>query len=126
MTNNEFHAAVPVLASEDVKASVDYFVRVLGFEPDFSWGEPPAYAGVSAGDVEVYFAHDPATVAAIREKGLAPDVFFWVRDIDGLYARHQAAGAEIVEPLAERPWGARQYVVREPQGYRLKIAAPVR
>jgi len=30
--------------------------------------------------------------------------------------------AVIAEELAERPWGVRQYVVREPNGYNLKVA----
>jgi uncharacterized glyoxalase superfamily protein PhnB len=108
-----------------VAGSVDYFVGKLGFESDFGWGDPPVYAGVRAGDVEIYFTHDPATSSAIRERGLAPDVFLWVSDIDRVYARHCANGAEIVEELSERPWGARQYVVREPNGYHLKIAQSV-
>jgi uncharacterized glyoxalase superfamily protein PhnB len=124
MADGEFHSAVPVIATEDVAASVDYFVRTLGFAPDFTWGDPPVYAGVRAGGAEVYLTHDPATSRAIRERGLAPDVFLWVTGIDGVYARHRAQGAEIIEALSDRPWGARQYVVREPNGYHLKIAEP--
>jgi uncharacterized glyoxalase superfamily protein PhnB len=125
MPKSPYHSAVPVIATEDVAASVDYFVRKLGFDSDFRWGDPPVYAGVRAGEVEIYFTHDPATSRAIRERGLAPDLFLWVNDVDDIYARHRANGAEIVEDLAERPWGARQYVVREPNGYHLKIAQAV-
>jgi len=32
------------------------------------------------------------------------------------------AGARMSEPLSTRPWGVRQYVIEEPNGYRLKIA----
>jgi uncharacterized glyoxalase superfamily protein PhnB len=45
-----------------------------------------------------------------------------VKDIDRVYHQHQASGAEIVEPLGTRPWGIRQYVVRDPNGYHVKIA----
>src|SRR5690348_3620282 len=103
-----FHSAVPVISTEDVAASVDYFVRTLGFAPDFTWGDPPVYAGVKAGSAEIYLAHDPAMSRAIREHRLAPDVFLWVTGIDGIYAQHLAQGAEIVEVLSTRPWGARQ------------------
>lgn len=123
-TDSAFHSAVPVIATEDVAGSVDYFVGTLGFAPDFMWGDPPVYAGVKAGNAEIYLTHDPATSRAIRERGLAPDVFLWVTGIDGIYAQHRAQGADIVEVLSERPWGARQYVVREPNGYHLKIAEP--
>ena len=80
------------------------------------------YAGVKAGDAELYITHDPETAAAIRERRLAPDVFLWVSDIEKVYDQHRANGAVIAEELAERPWGVRQYVVREPNGYNLKVA----
>jgi uncharacterized glyoxalase superfamily protein PhnB len=122
VADGAFHSAVPVIATEDVAGSVEYFVRTLGFARDFVWGDPPVYAGVKAGSAEIYLTHDAATSRAIRERGLAPDVFLWVTEIDGIYAEHCARGADIVEALSERPWGARQYVVREPNGYHLKIA----
>ena len=100
-TDSAFHSAVPVIATEDVAGSVDYFVGTLGFAPDFMWGDPPVYAGVKAGNAEIYLTHDPATSRAIRERGLAPDVFLWVTGIDGIYAQHRAQGADIVEVLSE-------------------------
>jgi hypothetical protein len=39
-----------------------------------------------------------------------------------VYAQHRAAKADIAEELTMRPWGVRQYVVREPNGYLLKVA----
>lgn len=125
MGKARIHSAVPVIATDDVQASVEYFVRTLGFDADFVWGDPPVYAGVTSGEVEIYFAKDPATAAAIRQHALAPDLFLWVRGIDALYAQHTAAGATIAEPLTDKPWGARQYVLRDPNGYHLKFAEPL-
>ena len=53
---------------------------------------------------------------------MAPDIYLWIEDIDAIYARHRASNAEIVDDLAVKPWGTRQYTVLEPNGYRLKIA----
>jgi len=47
-----------------------------------------------------------------------------VRGIDQVYDAHREREVEIVEELATRPWGVRQYVVREPNGYHLKVAEP--
>jgi len=117
-----FRGAVPVICTADVAGAVRYFEQTLGFEQDWIWGDPPVYAGVKAGDAELYITHDPETAAAIRERRLAPDVFLWVSDIEKVYDQHRANGAVIAEELAERPWGVRQYVVREPNGYNLKVA----
>jgi uncharacterized glyoxalase superfamily protein PhnB len=111
-----------VICTEDVDASLQYLEQTLGFVEQFRWGEPTVYAGVKAGDALLYVCHDPAMASAIREHGLGPDIFLWVEGVDAVYAMHSARGADIVEAVSDRPWGARQYVVREPNGYRLKIA----
>lgn len=119
-----YSAAVPVIATADVSGTIRYFEQKLGFEQQWSWGSPPVYAGVKAGGAILYITHDLDTAAAIKERRLAPDVFLWVKQIDQVYEQHRARNAEIVEELSERPWGVRQYVVREPNGYHLKVAEP--
>ena len=122
MPVSNYTSAVPVISASDVAATVAYFEQTHGFKQPWSWGEPPVYAGIKAGGAILYVTHDPELATAIRERGLAPDIFLWVRDIDTIYDQHRSQGAEITEELKERPWGVRQYVVREPNGYRLKIA----
>ncbi|MBZ5595130.1 MAG: VOC family protein [Acidobacteriia bacterium] len=123
MTKN-YSAAVPVISTSNVIETVRYFEQTLGFEQQWIWGDPPVYAGLKAGGATLYITHDPDTANAIGERGLAPDIFLWVSDIDSVYEQHRANDADIVEQLATRVWGARQYVIREPNGYRLKVAEP--
>jgi catechol 2,3-dioxygenase-like lactoylglutathione lyase family enzyme len=122
MAGAEFGIAVPVVATADVRTTVEWFEKTLGFEQQWSWGDPPVYAGIKAGGAMLYVSLDPELAGTISERRLAPDIFLWVRDIDAVYDRHRANGAAIEEQLNRRPWGVRQYVIREPNGYRLKIA----
>ena len=115
-------SAVPVIATEDVMETVRYFEEVLGFEKQWTWGDPPEYAGLKAGDALLYVNYDPDMADAIGEDGLAPEIFLWVEGINEVYEQHRSCGAEVIEELCERPWGAKQYVVLEPNGYRIKIA----
>ena len=39
-----------------------------------------------------------------------------VDDVDALYERARAAGAEIVYPITEEEWGLRRFFVRDPNG----------
>jgi catechol 2,3-dioxygenase-like lactoylglutathione lyase family enzyme len=122
MPLTNFNSAVPVIATSDVLGTIQYFEGTLGFKQQWIWGDPPVYAGVRAGGALLYVSHDPGLASTLKERGLTPDIFLWVSDIDTVYARHRAACADIIEELAPRPWGVRQYVVREPNGYLLKIA----
>jgi catechol 2,3-dioxygenase-like lactoylglutathione lyase family enzyme len=122
MIPHNFSFAVPVIATADVLATVRYFEQTLGFKQQWLWGDPPVYAGIRAGGALLYVTHDPALATTIKERSLSPDIFLWVNDIDSVYAQHRSGHADITEELTTRPWGVRQYVVREPNGYLLKMA----
>jgi len=117
--------SVPVVSTSDVRSTVDYYSRVLGFKEHFVFGEPPVYAGVERDGVLLYVTHDPRMAALLKSSDLHPDIFLWVQDVDAVFADHRARGANIIEEVSDRPWDARQYVLEDPNGYRLKIAEPI-
>jgi uncharacterized glyoxalase superfamily protein PhnB len=45
-----------------------------------------------------------------------PNISIEVDDLDAVYARAQAAGAEIIYPLTSEDWGLRRFFVRDPNG----------
>jgi uncharacterized glyoxalase superfamily protein PhnB len=45
-----------------------------------------------------------------------PDVSIEVEDVDRVYERARAAGAEIIDPLTDEEWGLRRFFVRDPNG----------
>lgn len=101
----------PGLRVADVPAAAEFYVGKLGFTLGFTWGEPVAMAGVNLGDVQLFLERGPPSGGAA--------VYFVVGDADELYAFHRANGVEILEPLDDRPYGLRDYMVRDPHGYRL-------
>jgi predicted enzyme related to lactoylglutathione lyase len=48
--------------------------------------------------------------------GVHPDISIEVDDVDEVFARAVAAGAEIVYPLTDEDWGLRRFFVRDPNG----------
>jgi hypothetical protein len=84
--------------------------RRLGFE--IAWLDPGKEIGaVSRGKVAIFFRK--------RTQPFEPAVH-WVfaEDIDATYQELQALGANIVQPLAEMPWGLRQFTVEDLDGNR--------
>ncbi|HMD85684.1 MAG TPA: hypothetical protein VKO18_13400, partial [Terriglobia bacterium] len=43
---------------------VEFCVNKLGFQPAFTWGEPPTFAGVSLGKVQIFLAKGSPTPRA--------------------------------------------------------------
>jgi hypothetical protein len=52
-------------------------------------------------------------------------VSFMVGDADALYEFHRSQGVEVVEPIDDRPYGIRDYGVRDLHGYHLSFGHPL-
>src|SRR5437764_13049596 len=94
------------LSAADIDAAVRFYTTKLGFKLGFTWGEPPTFAGVNLGDVQVFLQQ-----ATPDPKGCS--VYFMVDDADALYEFHRAGGVEIVEPPGDRQYGIRDYTARD-------------
>ena len=101
---------VPELPVADVERAQQYYRDTLGFE--IGWLYPSKEIGaVSRGDVAIFFRR--------REPPFEPAVH-WVfaRDVDVTYDELKSLGANIVEPLQNKPWGLRQFTVDDLDGNR--------
>ncbi|RIH74833.1 Glyoxalase/Bleomycin resistance protein/Dioxygenase superfamily protein [Calidithermus terrae] len=109
----------PILAVNDVDASVAFYTRKLGFKHDFSFDGPDgksAFAFVSLGQCSIGLSRAQGLEA--RGQGVVlmayvPQDF----DLEAYYADVQAKGVAVVEPLQEQYWGDRSFTVHDPDGY---------
>lgn len=115
---------VPIVTTADLPATRAFYVDLLGFEVCFDHG---AYLGVRAG------GKGSPELGFMVPDDEAPEVFtgggvclaISVADADREHARLVAAGAEIVQPPTDRPWGARSFVLRDPNGVALYVSHPI-
>jgi catechol 2,3-dioxygenase-like lactoylglutathione lyase family enzyme len=104
----------PGLAVSDIAAALEFYSQKLGFQPAFTWGEPPTFAGVNIGRRQMFLAKGTPTPST--ETGA---IYFLVGDADQLYEFHRANGVEIARTIDDRSYGIRDYVVRDLYGYQL-------
>src|SRR5262245_1685923 len=90
----------------DLAAAVDYYTIQLGFTHAFSWGEPPSLAGVNLGDAQIFLETGTPAPSACS-------LYFVIGDADELYEFHRTNGVAIVTAPGDRPWGLRDYTVRD-------------
>ena len=110
----------PILAVKNILETVTYWHEVLGFPGKWTWGDPPDHGGVSWQGVFIQFTLS----SELAEKSKGNSIWIRVKNIEALYAIHQAKKVEIVAPLEHKPWGFAEYVVKEINGYYLRFAAP--
>lgn len=78
----QIHSTVPVICTNDIASSIAYYTNILGFSPDFEFGDPVVYAGVKSGEAEIYFAYDPAAIAVMRSENFRPEIFIWLSNAE--------------------------------------------
>jgi GNAT superfamily N-acetyltransferase len=107
----------PIFPVADVVATVRYYRDVLGFAEEWVWGTPPDFGGVRWGKVGAMFALQSGPDAKVGGQWHS----FFVEGIDALYSLHSHNGATIYSPLEAKPWGLREYTVRDLNGHYLRF-----
>jgi catechol 2,3-dioxygenase-like lactoylglutathione lyase family enzyme len=102
----------------DLETAVDFYADKLGFERSFTWGDPPTFAGVKLGDVQMFLQKGPPNPSGCS-------VYFAVGNADELYEFQHANGVEVVQAPGDREYGLRDYSVRDLYGYVLTFGHPL-
>lgn len=111
-------------STEKLQESKDFYLRhfgfLLAFESDWyvELVTPDRRAGIS-------FTL-PQREAGEFFNGRGVILSFEVEDADAEYARLQSEGVSISQPLEDKPWGERSFVVNDPNGLHIYIYAPTR
>lgn len=110
--------AEPQLFVSDIGAACAFFEQQLGFTVVFSHGEPPFYGQVRRDSVRLNLRHvdDPVFTGAVREDDQLLSASITVEQVKALYTEYVAADVEFHQTLKRQPWGANQFVVRDPDG----------
>jgi catechol 2,3-dioxygenase-like lactoylglutathione lyase family enzyme len=124
------------LPHDDPDVSLAFYRDTLGFEVrnDVGYGgmrwitvgpadqpgtsivlEPPAADGCGITDDE------RRTIAEMMAKGSYAHIILATADLDGVFARLQASGADVVQEPAEQPYGVRDCAFRDPAGNLIRI-----
>ena len=123
------------LPHDDLDASLAFYRDTLGFEVrnDVEYGGmhwitvgpadqpgtsivlyPPAAAPGVTDD-------ERRTIAEMMAKGTYASIMLATPDLDAVFERAQATGAEVMQEPTDQPWGARDCAFRDPAGNTVRI-----
>lgn len=107
-------SVIPVLAYPDVRAAVEWLCGALGFRERLRIGEHRAQ-----------LVYGNGAVIVTQGEPCGGSVHVAVGDADAHRDVAVAAGARVVSPPTEYPFGERQYTVEDPSGYRWTFSQSV-
>ncbi|WP_432797480.1 VOC family protein [Poriferisphaera sp. WC338] len=122
-------SVAPVLLVKDVMAAAAYYRDQLGFEYEYFYGNPASFCIV----------HRDVCCVMLREvedaKHVVPhcevvsemwNVYVWVDDVDQMFKEMKVRGAEMDGEIVTRPYGVREFGVRDLDGYGIRFGMEVR
>lgn len=107
----------PELPAANIEQAVNYYERKLGFEVASLMPEIE-YAIVERDGVAIHLFADHAARSAIG-------VHIFTRDLEQLFLELEDNGAAITQPIEQKPWGNREFRVRDEFGNELKFTEPL-
>lgn len=126
-----FPRVVPELAYRDVGAALDWLSTVFGFRELLRHTLPDgrvSHADLrTAGGGVVMLTGSQGELRSPADGAHAcVKVIVFVDDVDEHFAAVEAAGAAALQRPADKPWGLRQYLVRDPEGHLWEFSQHVR
>ena len=118
-------ASEPQLFVSDVAAACAFYVHKLGFKVVLSYGEPPFWAQVArdGGRLNLRMVSGPVFDSGFRSR--EPDAVSATLTLDDakpLFLEYQEAGVVFHQALRTEPWGARTFIVEDPDGNLIAFA----
>jgi catechol 2,3-dioxygenase-like lactoylglutathione lyase family enzyme len=122
-------SAEPQLFVTDINRSCEFFREKLGFSLVFSYGKPPYYAqvGRDAARLNLRYVERPGIGSTVDDREELLSVSMTVataEEIKLLFLEFQSAGVAFHQTLKKQPWGAKNFVVKDPDGNLLLFAGP--
>ena len=119
------------ITCKEVAASIRFYTEVLGFAIAMSFERDGKVAGaiIAAGDISIVLNQDDGQLGWDRIKGQG----FYLQinvasaaDVDAAAGRIKAAGGTILNEPEDRPWGARMFQFRDPDGFKVGVSTPLK
>ena len=120
-------SSAPVLLVRDVVEAANHYRDALGFTYERFWGEPPNFVILRRDGLHVMLSLAPGNHVVVPNSKVNGiwNTYFWVDDVDSLYAEVKQNGAKIDYHLEDKPYNVREFGVRDLDGYDIGFGQPM-
>ena len=115
----------------DIQRSCDFYTNKLGFAVEFVYGDPANYGQVIRDNARLNLrvVCEPVFAGDIRKREdllCASITVATANEIEQLFLSYQAVGVSFHQELKTEPWGARTFIVSDPDENFILFAGPVK
>ena len=117
---------MPAITANDLGASIAWYRDVMGFvvARELEHEGQRMGAVMSAGGVQFLLGQDDFAKGKDRQKGIGFRLYcVSEQDIDELAAGIKARGGTLDQEPTDQPWGARDFAVADPDGFKISISS---
>lgn len=110
----------PYFPVASVEHTATWYETVLGFRRDYAAGTPPVFAILSRDGLPLMLrlVNDAARIVPNESQGGTWDAFFWVADVDALFAELSGRGAPVAYgPVIQDAYHMKEFAVRDVDGH---------
>ena len=118
-------AVMPAITANDLGASIEWYRDVMGFTvaQEIEHEGQRVAAKMSAGGVQFLIGQDDFAKGRDRQKGVGLRFHLVAeQDVDELAAGIKARGGTLDQEPTDQPWGARDFAVVDPNGFKISIS----
>jgi uncharacterized glyoxalase superfamily protein PhnB len=113
----------------DIQSSCDFYTNKLGFAVEFIYGDPPFYGQVVRDNARLALrlVLEPVFAGDLRKREhllTASITVGTANEIKLLFLRYQASGVSFHQALKQEPWGAKTFIISDPDENLLLFAGP--
>ena len=134
------HPVMPFLYIRDAVAALEFYKQVLGATELMREVDPSgivSHVQIKAGGAQIMI-RDPSVglpaeyvakglARTAHERGGTPvHLYLYVEDVDTVFNRALAAGAQVVDALGDKEWGDRCGGFQDPFGHIWYVATPIK
>ena len=116
---------MPSLTVGDIEASINWYTDVLGCVVRERHEHEGRYvaASLQAGTVNFLLAQDDWAQGRDRDKGVGFRLYCTTtQDVDQVASDIRARGGTLASEPTDQPWGARDFAVVDPDGFKITIS----
>jgi uncharacterized glyoxalase superfamily protein PhnB len=120
MSQAKIIASAPVLLVKDVIQAAEYYRDKLGFIHQTLYNQPVDFAIIRRDGFTLMLSQVEADYAIVPHWQVVEkmwNVYFWVDDVEALYAEFQASGAIIDYTLHTKSYGVKEFGVQDLDGH---------